>query len=175
MNLKKYLPLENYVLTTRLSAAEVYNRLSENIQAKQAFQLTGFNRKSSKPYEGIINEHSFTISRVIDYRNSFLPVIQGNISTFLGQTQVQVKMKPMTFVLVFMSFWLGMVGLVCLVMLVVGILQISTLLKNGFSPMMLIPFGMLAFGALLTNLAFKAESKKSKEFLARLLDGEEIV
>ncbi len=173
MNVKKYLPVENYVITTRLSAAEVYKRLSENIAAKRTFRLTGSNRKSTKPYEGVIHGNSFTISRVIDYRNSFLPIIQGNISTFLGQTEVRVKMRPMTFVLIFMSLWLGVVALVCIGILIAGFLKFSELLKNGFSPMVLIPFGMLAFGGLLTNLAFKAESKKSKQFLTALLDGQE--
>jgi hypothetical protein len=132
-----------------------------------------FNRNSTKPYEGEISKNSFSISRIIGYRNSFLPTIHGDVSTFLGQTQIKIKMRPVTFVLIFMSFWLGIVGLVCLGTLLIGLLNISKILRTGFSPMLLIPFGMFIFGILLTNLAFKAESKKSKEFLATLLSGQE--
>jgi hypothetical protein len=42
-----------------------------------------------------------------------------------------------------------------------------------FSPVILIPFGMFAFGCLLTSLAFKGESKNSKDFLAQLFEGQE--
>ncbi len=173
MNLKKYLPFENYVLTTKLSAEEVYKRLSENIEPKKTFRLSKFNHNATKPYEGEISGNSFSISRIISYRNSFLPAIHGEISTFPGQTQIQIKMRPFTIVLIFMSFWLGIVGLICVGMLLMGFFRIAEILKTGFSPILLIPFGMFIFGCLLVNLAFKAESRKSKEFLAALLSGQE--
>lgn len=173
IKLKKYLPFENYVLTTELSIDEVYKKLSDNIEPKKTFRISMFNNNSTKPYEGEITKNSFNISRIISYRNSFLPIIHGEISTFLGKTQINIKMRPVIFVLIFMSFWLGIVGLVCLVTLLFGLLSFSQILQKGFSPMLLIPFVMFILGSLLTNLAFKAESKKSKEFLATLLIGQE--
>lgn len=173
LNLKKYLPFENYVLTTNLSADEVYQRLSDIIEPKKTFRLSMFNRNSTKPYEGEISRNSFTISRIISYRNSFLPIIHDDISTLFGQTQIQIKMRPETFVVIFMSLWLGAVGLACIGMLLRGLFQIRQILQTGFSPMLLIPFGMFIFGCLLTILAFKEESKKSKKNLATLLSGQE--
>jgi hypothetical protein len=38
--------------------------------------------------------------------------------------------------------------------------------------MLLIPYGMFVFGSLLTYFAFKTESKKSKAFIAELLEVE---
>ena len=110
------------------------------------------------------------MSRNINYRNSFLPLITGQVTTFLGQTQVNIKMRPVTIVLIFISFWLGVVGLVCLGILLIGLLKFRQILQEGFSPMLFIPFAMFAFGCLLTHFAFKGESKNSKEFLARLLE-----
>lgn len=98
MNLKKYLPFENYVMTSKLSVEEVKRRLADNIEPKKSLRLSVFNRGTNKPYEGEILGDTFTISRIINYRNSFLPVITGHISTFLGTTQINVKMRPMTFV-----------------------------------------------------------------------------
>lgn len=170
MIFKNVLPYENYVLTTRLSSDEVLKRIGDNIQQKQGFNLSTFSRNYTKPYTGQINGKAFTISRNIDYRNSFLPVITGQIATDLGQTQINIKMRPVIFVLIFISFWLGIVGLVCIGMLLAGLSHFRQLLQNGFSPMFLIPFGMFAFGCLLTYFAFKVESKKSKEFLATLLE-----
>ena len=173
MNLKKYFPFENYILTTKLPTDEVYKRLSDNIEPKKTIRLSILNRNSTKLYEGEITKESFRISRIISYQNSFLPTIHGDISTYFGQTQIQIKMRPVTFVLIFISFWLSIVGLVCLGTLLIGIFKINQILRTGFSPILLIPFGMFIFGCLLTNLAFKAESKKSKEFLATLLSGQE--
>jgi hypothetical protein len=173
MNLKKFLPFEKYILTTRLSYVEVIKRLADNIEPNKTFRFSGFNRNTIKPYQGEIFGNSFTISSNINYTNSFLPVITGSISMFVGHTQINIKMKPVTFVLIFISLWLGIVGLVCIGILLTGLLQFKQILNNGFSPMLLIPFGMFIFGCLLISLAFKAESKKSKEFLATLLDGQE--
>ncbi len=173
MNLKKYLPFENYVITSKLSVEEVKTRLASNIEPKKSLRLSVFNRGSNKPYEGEILGDTFTICRIINYRNSFLPVITGHISTFTDKTQINVKMRPVTFVLLFISLWLGIVGLVCLGIILAGLIQLKQILQNGFSPMILIPFGMFLFGCLLTTLAFKAESKKSKEFLEQIFEGQE--
>lgn len=170
MSLKNVLTFENYVLTTKLSVDEVLKRIADNIQQKQSFSFSAFSRNYTKPYTGQISGTAFTMSRNIDYRNSFLPVITGQISTYLGQTQINIKMRPVTIVLIFISFWLGIVGLVCIGTLLAGLLQIKQILQNGFSPILLIPFGMFAFGCLLTHFAFKGESKNSKEFLAILLE-----
>ncbi len=170
MNFRNILPFENYILKTKLSVDEVLNRLADNIQKEQGFVFSNFNNNYTKSYSGQIIGMTFRMSRNINYRNSFLPVITGQISTCIGQTQISIKMRPVTFVLIFISFWLGIVGLVCIGMLIAGLLQLKQILQNGFSPMLLIPYGMFAFGCLLTHFAFKGESEKSKEFLARLFE-----
>jgi len=173
MNLTKYLPFENYVLTTKLPTLEVLKRITDNIEPRQGFTISSFNRKYAKPYTGHINGLTFTMSRNINYRNSFSPIITGQIETFLGETQIKVKMRLVSFVLVFISFWLGVVGLVCIGMIIAGLSQFKQILQNGFSPAVLIPFGMFAFGCLLTILPFKYESKTSIQFLSKLLDSVE--
>ena len=172
MNFKKYLPFENYAITSKLSVEEVTRRLADSIEPKKSLRLTVFNRGTNKPYLGQIIDNTFTISRIINYRNSFLPVITGHISTFLGKTQINVRMRPTTFVLIFISLWLGIVGVVCLGIILVGLIKFKQVIQNGFSPMLLIPFGMFLFGWLLITFSFKAESKKSKEFLERLFEGQ---
>ena len=174
MKITEYLPFENYVLRTSLSSKEVYYRLSNNIEPKKAFRLAAFNRTSVKPYEGIITNSFFKISSIVNYRNSFLPVIEGKISTFAGQTHIHIRMKVTPFVLIFISIWLGLVGLTCLLLVLVGIIHFIQNRITAFSPTVLIPFGMLIFGCLRTILAFKAESNKSREFLETLLDAQEI-
>jgi len=171
MNLKKYLPYENYILTSSLNKEEITNRLQENVSLKyySTFQKKQ-NTISEKPYEGTIDENKFLINRVIDYRNSFLPVISGEITSKLSGSEIHIKMQLNTFTKIFISIWLGIISLVCIGMTFALIINFSKIANQEFRPASLIPFGMLAFGLLLTILSFKAESSKSKIFLEKLLE-----
>lgn len=176
MSLKRFLPFEKITLTTKLSSEEVHKRLKENIEPKKYFPESVFNRNSAKEYEGEIIGNTFKINQIlVGRRNSFAPTISGNISSYLGQTNVNIRMQLLPSVTILMSLWLGIVGLVCLALLFVGLLQVKHILMNGFSPMFLIPFVMFAFGILLTIFGFKSESKKAKEFLTELLEGKETI
>jgi hypothetical protein len=157
------------VLTTNLSVDEVLKRIADNIQHRQEPKFSTFSRNYSKPYTGEINSTTFTMTRNINYRNSFLPVIKGQIIPFLGQTQVDIKMRPTIFASIFISFWLGIVTLFCIGTLIAGLLRFRQILQTGFSPMFLIPFAMFVFGWLLLHFSFKKESKISKDFLATVL------
>ncbi len=165
----KYLPFENITYQTKLETEEILNRINEIIEPKKTFRMTGiFGSSDHKPYEGSINGNTFNLTRIISYRNSFLPRIKGDIVKDFGRTKVNVKMRVNTFVIVFMFIWLGGVGIGCLAVLASGF-------KFGgqnFEPMTLIPFGMLIFGYALVTGGFKYESLKSKKYLAELFEAE---
>lgn len=173
MNLTNLLPFENYVLTTKLSRDEVFNRLSDNIEPKKSFRFGLFGSSSTKAYEGEISEYTFRINRIIYYRNSFLPEITGDILSLPGQTQINIKMKLTPLVLIFIIFWLGFVGLFSIGILVNALPHLKQIGQGGFPSRALIPFGAFIFGCLLTSIAFKVESRKSRKFLVTLLEGEE--
>jgi hypothetical protein len=174
MKLIPFLPYENYMLLTNLSPEEVGRRISANIEPRLTGVFSEFTRNNTKPYQGVCARNKFEISRIINYRNSFIPVISGEVSSYLGvESRIHIKMKPHSFVIVFMCIWLGFGGLFCLL-----------ILSNMFRPEMrpdkelsigeVIPFVMFIGGCLLFSLPFKFESKKSKLFLAELLEGHEI-
>ena len=81
-------------------------------------------------------------------------------------------MRPILPVLIFISIWMSIVGIVCISMLTVTIINFDEFSINEFSPAALIPFGMFLFGFLLTYFAFKTESKISKQFLKKLFEAE---
>src|SRR5438270_8356589 len=94
MNLKQLLPLEDYILTTRLSVDQVCKRLADNIEPKRSFRFNTLFSNATKPYEGEIKGNRFRVSRIINYRNSFLPVIEGEVYQYTGKTQIHITMKP---------------------------------------------------------------------------------
>ncbi|MFT3982079.1 MAG: hypothetical protein QM687_16545 [Ferruginibacter sp.] len=172
MNLQQFLPFEKYTLTTKLSETAIRERLANNVQPRRGmFSYAG--DRSGRPYEGTMNGNLFTISRIIQHRNSFLPVINGEISSFLGQTEIRIRMGLDGFVKVFIILWLSFAGLACIVTSAVLIAKPAAIFKNDFPIGMLVPFFLFIFGFLLMLLLFKYESKKSRAFLAGLFEAKE--
>ena len=163
----KYLPFENISYSSQLDPEEILKRINEIIEPKKTFRMAGFfGNNKHKPYEGNTNGMAFNITRIIGYRNSFLPRIEGLIEKDFQGTKIGIKMRLHSFVMVFMFIWLGAVGLTCLACL-------TALLNNkDFEPLTLIPFGMLIFGYGLLTAGFKYESLKSKKYLAQLFEAE---
>lgn len=155
----KYLPFEHIIYTTNLSKREIIKKLSDHMETKGS-RFTS-NNKSTKGYEGFIDDHHFEINRIIRNRNSFLPQISGSIQENNNETHIEVKMKLHVFVLVFLVFW-------CLFVLLFLITALIAVEKISFN--VLIPVGMLLFVYVLTMLGFKTESMQSKEDLKKIFE-----
>jgi len=167
----KYLPFDRYTITTALSIPEAQQRLLDQLEpARNAAYVM---KNKTKPFTGTIDADGFNIERVIRYRNSFLPVIKGRFSNAFGKTTIEIRMRPNLVALIFMSFWMTVVGAVCIGILIAAIT--GNLDRNSpagspgsFLPG-LIPFGMLLFGYALLMLPYRYESTKAKAFLAQTL------
>ncbi|NER36720.1 MAG: hypothetical protein F6J93_22510 [Oscillatoria sp. SIO1A7] len=153
---------QRFTIHTSLSPAEVRAKLAEVVEPRKTLRWRW--SKSEKPYEGEIGEHSFKISRIINYRNSFLPQIAGRIQPNGAGSEVEITMNLKGLVIGFMLFWLGMV-------LQFGILFLAAMISEGkFEPAGLIPVGMFVFGCFMPFVGFVPEAKKSKQFLTELLE-----
>jgi len=162
----KYLPAEDITFQSKLKEAELIQRLEDSIEPVKAFRFGLFNGGETKPYQGKIVGNRFNISRIIAYRNSFLPQIGGNIENTFSGSLIKVKMRLHVAVIIFMCIWAGIVG-------VVGILFLSQAFgSTDFDPMTLIPLGMLVVFYVVIMLAFKYESNQSKADLQNLFDAE---
>jgi hypothetical protein len=162
----KFLPIENITYKTTLKEEEVIHRLVDITEPEKTFRFGMSNRGATKLYEGQISGREFNIKRIIDYRNSFLPQIKGNIEKSNEGVTIKVKMRPSTFVIVFLCIFLGGGGLSYLAFLP----QIFS--NSAFNLSSLIPFGvlLLAYGIIMGSFTF--ESKKSKNDLQKILDAE---
>ncbi len=159
----KFLPIESIVYKAQLTEEEITRRLEDSIETERVFR-SGL--ESAQPYKGQIIGNRFEISKIIGYKNSFLPVIKGKIEGDYNRTTITVKMRPRMAVLVFLFIWCSGVGIAC----IVSLIQVFN--GSGFNPVIFIPFGMLAFAYLLTMGAFKFESSKSKQDLAAIFEAE---
>lgn len=165
-----FLPYANLTYKTHLSKDEIVKKLSKKIEPKQWIRMSGvFADNSYQPYEGSISENTFKINRIIGYRNSFLPHIKGEIEETKDSTLIHIKMRLHIFVLVFMSIWLSVVGIVS-----IGVLSSLFFIDGNqeFNIGFFIPFFMLLFGLLMPTLAFRYEANKSKKFFEKLFEVE---
>ena len=163
----KYLPRENITYKTKLNEDEVIKRLLNFIEPEKTFSFGIISSGSIKSYEGQINGQTFKIKRIIGYRNSFLPIINGIIEKdYDGETTIKVKMRLQIFIIVFLFIWCGGAGLI-------GIAFLTQAFDGSeFNPAILIPFGMLILVYALVMGAFKFESNKSKKDLQSILEAE---
>ena len=123
--------------------------------------------QSDFTYEGTVSESGFEISRIIFYRNSFLPVITGTVRKQAFGTEIDLTLRLNLAVLIFGFIWMGIISLVC-----VGALFV-TLLTGATDGRLLMPFGMWLFGFILFLGGFKAESIRSRKHLIKLLEAQE--
>ena len=103
----KILPNEKLTLLTELSKSKAIEILNLSIRPKQNFGFGNRKIEDGKKFEGSIFGDSFNISRIINYRNSFLPEISGKINEKMNGTEIEIELKQASFVKVFMILWLG--------------------------------------------------------------------
>ena len=166
-----FLPQESLVYKTHLSKDEIINRLKNETEPKQWIRTGGvFTDEKYKTFEGIVNEDSFQIRRIIRYGNSFLPQVEGKIEENKENTLIHIKMKLHTFVIIFLCVWCSFVFLGALFMMTLAWLDTEGRDVLGLAAF--VPFLMLLIISVVTFLAFNYERDKAKEFFEKLFEVE---
>lgn len=162
-----FLPKENITYKTKLEPLEIINRLNNVIEPYKSFRLKGIlSDKEFKEYEGEIINNTFNVKRIINYRNSFLPRIEGEIIKDLSSTKINVKMKLHSLVLFIMIIWISLT-LIFFLFLLKEMIKVEKFSFELFTFLL-----MLVFGFGITLGGFKYESIKSKKFFAKLFEAE---
>ena len=146
-----------FTIETSKSKEEVLRIIKENTHTRTS--IFDFKGNSGKFFEGKVFEDSFSLLRIIHYRNDILPVIKGKIEEIEGGCRVNIKMRMPVFAIIFFSIWLpgGILG------------SILILLERDFISFFITLVGFPLF-ALIFFLMYKYEAKKSKEKLEELLN-----
>ncbi|MDK2771532.1 MAG: hypothetical protein KYX68_04805 [Flavobacterium sp.] len=162
-----FLPKENIIYKTKLEPIEIIYRLNNVIEPYKSFRLKGIlSEKEFKEYEGEIINNTYNVKRIISYRNSFLPRIEGEIIKDLSGTKINVKMKLHSLVLFFMIIWMSLT-------LIFFLFLLKEMIKaEKFSFEIFPALLMLIFGYGMTLGGFKYESIKSKKYFEKLFEAE---
>ena len=162
----KFLPFENIVYQSGLNVEENLRRLNEVIEPEKNFRWTGiFASKDHKPYEGTLKENEFKIRRILHYRNSFQPVIEGVIDEKVDGSTIKIKMRLHLLVIGFMIVWF-----IFMMSFFTGSEMFTFDKEDYFSSFF--PVILLVFGYIITMGGFKYESIKTKKYLKELFEAE---
>ncbi len=163
------IPYERFTIKSTLSPERALQKLTNVVGPKPEFMQM---RTDSKPYEGTITETQFSIRRTINYRNSFLPMIQGEIQPEMTGCSIKFTLSLHIIVLIFMDIWLGSIG-IYFISLVGSFLSALMQDNSTFPSWQGIPFagGMFILGYALMTIAFNFEAGKSKDFFLKLFQG----
>jgi len=153
------LPFDTFSLETPLAPGEVRARLAAAVEPKRRLRLGG----GRCPFEGEVEGDSFRVSRVINYRNSFLPHVRGRVVPAAAGSRIEGSMALHPAVLAFIAVWCGLV-------LLIGVGVWGAMLADGrWRPGALVPLGMLAFLWALSAGAFTVEARRARAMLGQIV------
>lgn len=95
------LPYDKFELVVTLPRSEVCKRISDNTSEESFFWFAS----DKTLFKGKVEDDNFKIHKRIIYRNSFLPILHGEIDPVPGGTRIAIKMKLHKFTQAFLLFW----------------------------------------------------------------------
>jgi hypothetical protein len=153
----KLLPYHTFEIRTMMRPDAAREALAAHTEERRFFRLRFPGAGADSRFEGEVSASGFNITRVIGYRNSFLPLVEGDISADAGGSLIRVRMRPMTFVIVFLFAF--------------GIIPLS-LLPSAFSQGGLatatFPFFFVAFAYAMSMGGFWFEASKQERVLREI-------
>lgn len=164
----KFLPAEHLIYLTPLSHDEVIAKLRQTITKETFIGWRFFFSGPSKPYEGWVVGSTFSMQRIIWYRNSFLPRIEGTVHQNFGKVLIDINIQLNIFAKIFVLFWCGLMGLISL-FTIVQMVNKQEIELVGFIPVLM---GM--FGYAMAQAGYYFESIRAKADLQKIFHAEEI-
>src|SRR5713101_6632271 len=150
-------PFRRYELMRRMSPADAAKVLQENVEPRKRVRWP-FSR-DHRYFEGRVAESRFKISRIINYGNAWLPVIEGSFRPNNSGTIVIVKMRLMKPLAAFLSGTMAI--------LLSAFIQIDSHLPGAFGAGILV-FGGMLFIYLTTTVPFAIEVRIAMKRLLKL-------
>jgi hypothetical protein len=150
-----WLPYDSWTVESPLDPPALVAGLQSRIEPVKWFRKWNANHA---PLQGTIGDWGFSASRVIEYRNSFLPMLYGKFIPTASGTTILIRMMPHPGVLAFMACWFGMLGLF-------GVVSVLT---GGWKALILI-VPMAGFGFLLLYGGFFAEAGTAQKLITQAL------
>jgi hypothetical protein len=90
-------PKDSFEIDSSLTGGEIFALLDATVEPPKWFRWKATNNEK---YHGEVSLAGFKIWRIIRYRNSFLPIIEGKITPTISGSRIAVTMRLHRFVAV---------------------------------------------------------------------------
>lgn len=102
----KWLPHHRFEIVSPLDRQAALDVMRAHTEPEKLFRMGWPNSANDKRFEGTVSGDGFHVRRIIGYRNSFLPVIDGTIHAGASGTRIEVQMRMFIFVYAFCAIWI---------------------------------------------------------------------
>jgi hypothetical protein len=159
-------PVLFFQIDSPLSQEQVVARLQD---ATEARPIVRFGRRH-RTFEGVVTENRFDLQSILQGRNSFNPRLTGDVRAVDGRTILDGTMTLESWVMPFLFFWVGFVGFLLTVILILQVFFIR------FTMWTLIPLVMFTAGivTLLKLPTFVSEARTTARELSKVVDGSRV-
>src|SRR5574343_5957 len=156
----RLIPFDKINIISFLPKETIIEKLSNETEKRIYFRT----KTTDKKFEGIVKYDSFEINRILNYRNSFYPIVLGQIEQGDKNTIViKLTLRMTMFTNVFMILWFLITGVILFIVLNDQIESPKINYESIFWSSVPIIFGYLFMIS-----GFNYESKKVKEILTEL-------
>ncbi|MCA8885446.1 MAG: hypothetical protein KDA35_02415 [Hyphomonadaceae bacterium] len=145
------IPYHRFEITSRLSRAAALTAITSRIEKRQLFTWRWPSSSNDERFSGDVAGDGFSITRIMGYRNSFAPVIRGEVHAAGAFSRIVITMRPYIFVLVFCAFFVS--------------LSLSTIAITPIAGVL-----MLAFLYAMVMVGFWVEANKQEQTLRKIFE-----
>jgi hypothetical protein len=156
----RWRPHHRFEIQSALSPSAAIAALKPLVEPRRMFRIVLPNAANERRFQGDVGADSFEISRIIGYRNSFLPLVSGRLHGAGSRSTISVEMKihPLALVL--------MIVIAAAMLLVAGTLAFAGE-ALALIPVLVMP--TLFYGIVLW--AFWFEADKQERTLREIFNG----
>jgi len=157
----KFLPKDSFSYRTTLTIEEATAKLEAHLEPQKMVRMS---RTGNKAFEGELKDGRFNMRRILNYKNSFAPQIDGRFEPDASGSRIDVNLFIHPLGLAVMGIIIGMAFLAGLVML----LLVPS--EGGFNWRGLLPIAAIPFATGMMLFGFNMERDKTISILSKIFD-----
>lgn len=101
----KLIPYHRFEILSALSQTEALQAIASRIEERKLFRITAMSAANDERLDGSVTGNRFNVTRIMGYRNSFAPVIGGEVNEGGSFSRIVITMRPSILVVIFLGFF----------------------------------------------------------------------